>query len=158
MKVQIVGRGNANEHNDCVVRAFQNATGHDYASVHAWAAQLGRSFGRGTKWHVVCELFDKLGPRGNCRVTVNQFVADHPTGTWIVHIRKHVFTIKDGVILDLGIPSPGSVVDYFWHVTNEITLPKSVPVWDKDATDKIPAHLRAILAGKVKPAATLEAA
>jgi hypothetical protein len=158
MKVQIVGRGNAQENNDCVVRALQNATGFDYASVHAWAAQLGRSFGRGTKWHVVCALFDKLGPRGVCQVNLDQFVTDHPSGTWVVGIRGHVFVLKDGVILDLGIPSPRSVVRWFWHVTNEVKLPKSVPVWEKDATDKIPAHLRAILAGKVKPIATLETA
>lgn len=113
------------EKNDCTVRALANATGMGYHEAFKLAEALGRRQGSGLKWKPLCELYAPYSTLNRVITTVGAFAAQHPIGTFILHVRKHVFCLKDGVMLDTGASKPTARVDYAWtvHMTNLIAKP-----------------------------------
>lgn len=111
------------EHNDCVVRAFASAFNIPYEESHQFIkTKYKREHRKGTpRFSKITTLLStenfRLGgkrwinygtkeslkitiPRTGYRrpMTVGTFVKKHPTGTYIISVRQHVFTIKNGVI------------------------------------------------------------
>lgn len=109
------------EAQDCVVRALTNAIGTmPYAEAHALAKAEGRRDRCRTPWLVLQRLYgarciDSV-PWSNCkRSTLARWLREHPTGTYIVHVRGHVFAVRDGVQLDLSPNGPRRLVDAWWR-------------------------------------------
>ena len=48
----------------------------------------------------VDEKYNKKTVKGKDRITVNEFAMSHPYGTYILHIRQHQVTVKDGKYWD----------------------------------------------------------
>jgi hypothetical protein len=114
------------ENNDCVVRAFAAAYNVSYDFAHKKVAEL---FGRKNRQGTFCfsivmrqmELEDVRINRKKVQtirkdanlsywvkvkgvntlrsMTTAKFLEDYPTGTYIVTVKGHAFTIKDGVVI-----------------------------------------------------------
>ena len=107
------------ETNDCVVRSFASAFNVSYDDAHEWARtqyfRKNRDGTRGTAW-----TMDKLKEQFNHKVealgtrefgylpllvnknrnllTVGAFMRKYPEGVFIIFVRGHAFTIRDGVV------------------------------------------------------------
>jgi hypothetical protein len=113
--------GFSNEHNDCVVRALANATGMSYEDAHVRAAAAGRRPGKACSWDIVCAVFDPAGERHwlgkrSRSFTLARFLRTFPKGVFMVHINRHVFTVRDGVVLDTAPNGMRTRVDCYWAV------------------------------------------
>lgn len=119
------------ETNDCVVRSFASAFEIDYDSAHEIVKnEFKREFRKGTRrfYSRMDDLASKnmkingktitpiryehgtmlyyvtvKGRRTLRNTTTSYFIKNNPVGTFIVVVRGHAFTIKDGVII--GNPS-----------------------------------------------------
>lgn len=117
INVQVVHRPTGlNEERDCVIRAYVNATGADYSETLARAKELGRRARSATKFDVMGKLYGSIPtftvqPR---RPTVARFLRENQSGVFIVHIRNHVFAVRDGVVLDSFVPNSRATVDFYW--------------------------------------------
>jgi hypothetical protein len=88
------------ERNDCVVRAFSQASGKPYADVHA----LMKSNGRRNRCsfrvkHMVARLGRELGldlRQVKRSGTLAKLIAAHPNDVLIVRVAGHMFTVVDG--------------------------------------------------------------
>jgi hypothetical protein len=92
--------------NDCTVRAVANAWGMPYDE----AAQVCKKHGRkrinsGMKGTAVMEMLTNLGarrmPLHGSKVWITLNVLDS-TRTYLVLIPGHIFTVRNGVVLDCG--------------------------------------------------------
>ena len=121
------------ESSDCVVRAIASATGMDYDSAHQFVKEtFKRKNGKGTfglgngmnllskngkqingkdvqiiseehntmLYYVVVKGIKKLRA-----TTTSSFIKKYPVGSYMVVVKGHAFTIKDGVVI--GNPSDG---------------------------------------------------
>jgi hypothetical protein len=116
------------ENNDCFVRAVASATDVNYDIAHKYVADVfGRKEKQGTHFTSVTmmKLEDDGMEIGNKKVkvkvmskkeitntyklkgeeiqrqkTVKSFISSYPTGTYIVGVAGHAFTVKDGVLVD----------------------------------------------------------
>lgn len=131
------------EKNDCVVRAYANATGTDYHAAHVRANNLGRRFGRGMSWEPLVEMYAPFGNPINTNQTIADFVRTHSSGTYIARIKGHVFAVKNGVVMDTGAPRPRAIVCHFWVVSEGVQLPNLVPTVNEPEYEFQPAKLRA---------------
>ena len=117
-----------NEKDDCFVRAVASASGSSYDAAHGFVkSTFKRQDGQGTMFidSTMLNLEGKLQEFGQVKVkfeklpknkikntyklygelvdrqkTVKSFIKSNPTGTFIVLVSKHAFTIKDGVLID----------------------------------------------------------
>lgn len=48
----------------------------------------------------VDEKYNKKAVKGKDRITVNEFATSHPYGTYILHVRQHQVTVKNGEYWD----------------------------------------------------------
>jgi predicted transcriptional regulator len=114
------------ETNDCVVRAFASAFNLSYDFAHKKVAELfGRKNGQGTySFSLVMRQMEVQDVRINRKkiktiskdvnlsywikvkgvnvlrsMTTAKFLEDYPKGTYIVTVKGHAFTIKDGVVI-----------------------------------------------------------
>jgi len=114
------------ETNDCVVRAFASAFNLSYDFAHKKVAELfGRKNGQGTYcFSLVMRQMEVQDVRINRKkiktiskdvnlsywikvkgvnvlrsMTTAKFLEDYPKGTYIVTVKGHAFTIKDGVVI-----------------------------------------------------------
>jgi hypothetical protein len=110
-----------NERNDCFVRAVASSFECPYDTAHAWVKEkFKRQDGKGTRY-VACKLatMQSEGEKFNNRqvegieklrtyvtatykmkrTTLNQFIKKYPTGTYIIIVRGHAFTLKDGAVI-----------------------------------------------------------
>ena len=109
------------ECNDCFVRAVASAYETPYDTAHTWVKEkFGRQNRKGTMY-VACKLatmyslgqtfndksikgigdlrtFDKVTHKMK-RTTLNQFIKKYPTGTYILIVIQHAFTLKDGAVI-----------------------------------------------------------
>jgi hypothetical protein len=132
-----------NETNDCFVRSVASAYNVHYDEAHTWVKEkFNRVDRKGTKW-VSCKMatmatngetfnnktiktIDKLrtfttGKYGTYkmkRTTLNQFIKKYPTGTYILIVRGHAFTLKDGSVI--GNPSDAKSIKKVVHEAFEI--------------------------------------
>ena len=115
------------ESSDCVVRAIASATGMDYETSHQFVKEkFKRKNGKGTfGFGVTMNLMSKNGEKINGKsveiiseqyntmlyyvtvkgvktlrkTTTGSFIKRYPKGTYVVTVRGHAFTIKDGVVI-----------------------------------------------------------
>jgi hypothetical protein len=110
-----------NETNDCFVRAVASAYEIPYDEAHTWVKEkFGRQNRKGTSYvasklatmyslsqtfsgksiKVIGELrtIDKMTHKMK-RTTLNQFIKKYPTGTYIIIVRGHAFTLKNGAVV-----------------------------------------------------------
>jgi len=110
-----------NETNDCFVRSVASAYDVHYDEAHTWVKEkFNRKDRKGTKW-VSCKMatmsvngetfnnktikiIDKLRTYDTTtykmkRTTLNQFIKKYPTGTYILIVRGHAFTLRDGSVI-----------------------------------------------------------
>ena len=123
-KESVIAKG---ETNDCVVRAFASAFDVDYDTAHAEVKKtfkredrkgtrffMGRMVNMGTNGYVFNDRkietvkTDVFGMRYYVHTadgltlrntTTAYFLKKYPVGTYIVVVRGHAFTIKDGVVI-----------------------------------------------------------
>ena len=109
------------ETNDCFVRAVASAYETPYDSAHTWVKEkFGRKNRKGTM-SVSCKMatmsangvtfndksikgIDNLRTYDSTtyklkRTTLNQFIKKYPTGTYILIVKGHAFTLKDGSVI-----------------------------------------------------------
>lgn len=109
------------ETNDCFVRAVASAYEIPYDEAHTWVREkFGRQNRKGTKF-VVCKMatMSSLGQTFNNksikvidglrkydpstyklkRTTLNQFIKKYPKGTFVMIVRGHAFTVKNGAVI-----------------------------------------------------------
>ncbi len=112
---------NANERNDCVVRAITNVSGKPYDEVHTLLKKHGREDRKGTSWPVTLKVMQELGYSGcavgNSRsavwfeqhgkvnrheqnVTLSKVIKDLPAGKYVVYVTGHATALIDGKIID----------------------------------------------------------
>ena len=96
--------GYKDEKRDCVVRALRVAAGISYEEAHATLKSEGR-FDRGTTFPsamaraAVRHGFVAVLP-DFVRPTLAHFVRTHPTGSYIVRLKKHAIAVRDGIVHD----------------------------------------------------------
>jgi hypothetical protein len=121
------------EYNDCVVMAFATAADMDYDSAHWYVKKTfkrndrkgvyrfksimdifsngneqvnGKSIKTITEEHNTMLYYVTVkGKRTLRNTTTSSFIKRYPVGSYIVLVRGHAFTIKDGVVI--GNPSDG---------------------------------------------------
>ena len=115
------------EHNDCVVKAIASAAEMDYDSAHQFVKEtFNRKNGKGTfGLGTGMNLLSKNGKQINGKnvqiiseehntmlyyvvvkgvkklraTTTATFIKKHPIGSYVVVVKGHAFTIKDGVVI-----------------------------------------------------------
>jgi len=110
-----------NETNDCFVRAVASAYEIPYDNAHTWVKEKFNRQNRKGTMAVSCKMatmassgykfnnksinpIDKLRTYDNTtykmkRTTLNQFIKKYPTGTYILIVRGHAFTLKNGAVI-----------------------------------------------------------
>lgn len=109
------------ETNDCFVRAVASSFECPYDEAHTWVKEkFGRENRKGTRY-AACKLatMQSVGEKFNNkkvkgidnlrtyipntyklkRTTLNQFIKKYPTGTYILIVRGHAFTLKNGAVI-----------------------------------------------------------
>lgn len=92
------------EQNDCTVRAMSKAFDVPYEEAHKFLLKNGRKPKRGVAFRLVIgekprTIFKKRIAFHKARGTVATFLKRHPKGVYIVTVTRHVFAVKDGVVL-----------------------------------------------------------
>ena len=107
------------ETNDCVVRAIASAFDLDYNKAHQWVAnKFKRHFRKGTFGFPIgmnamsdnntrfnYKRTKTIDPKylttngGKSKMTVGTFAKEYNTGTYIIRVARHAFTIKDGWVI-----------------------------------------------------------
>jgi hypothetical protein len=110
-----------NETNDCFVRAVASAYEIPYDEAHTWVKEkferknrkgtmfvsrklstmysLNETFsGKSIKGIGDLRTIDKVTHKVK-RTTLNQFIKKYPTGTYIIIVRGHAFTLKNGAVI-----------------------------------------------------------
>ena len=106
----------AHEQADCTVFTFKHAFNITYKQAHDLLHFCGRDDrgGFNLDYYVqrlrngVTLMNRTLGRElklGGTNYRLSDFVADYPTGTWILSLRGHTLTVKDGVVLDCWNPN-----------------------------------------------------
>ena len=109
------------ERNDCTVKALATLFGCTYGVAHRALAKHGRQRGCGATWRTIEKARHDLSYKcgvvvstngaphmlpsnakyfGHRVVTINQFMKEHPRGTYMLSMRGHVATLRDGVLYD----------------------------------------------------------
>ena len=109
-------------HGDCVIRALCKATGLGWFDVYDRLCAKGREQGDfGDRTPVYSAVLVELGwvnrpvkrIRGKKAPTVESFIEEHPTGTYILRLAHHLSTIVDGVCYDTWYPQSKTVYTYW---------------------------------------------
>ena len=107
------------ETNDCVVRAIASAFDLDYNKAHQWVAnKFKRQFRKGTfgfptGMNAMSDNNTRFNYKrtktidakylttngGKSKMTVGTFAKEYNTGTYIIRVARHAFTIKDGSVI-----------------------------------------------------------
>lgn len=114
---------------DCVVRAVSTAFNAGYMETRRDLNRIKKALGFNSyKDHdflyEYLKDYERLifkAVRGQKRLKLDCFAKEHPTGTYIVAVRKHVVAVVDGVILDTWDSSYLTVYTA-WKIEPAITL------------------------------------
>lgn len=104
--------------NDCTVRAISLASGETWDNTYRRLSHFACLRGimpDDVKYidEYLEDHFDKIySYKENNRITVNDFVQDHPRGTYLITMRGHITCVIDGVIYDTFNPADR----YIWGV------------------------------------------
>jgi len=130
-KDAIIGYENSqiakNETNDCVVRALASGFEMEYDETHKFVGErFLRQNRKGTYrfnsgMHGISEKKEVIN--GKCLKIMGQkdtigYTMSYPKGTFIISVRAHAFTIKDGVVIgnQCDAKSLKRVVEQAWEV------------------------------------------
>lgn len=104
----------ANESNDCAVRATVIATGKSYYEVHRAYFEKGRQHRKGVMLATIKAVLHDI-VEGDIKIfqaakkpTLFRFLKDNPKGNWVICRRGHAFAVKDGVVYDAHEKQAGS--------------------------------------------------
>lgn len=111
--------------NNCTVRALANATGRPYMEAHTFMADNGRRHGKGAYFRTVLEsngnkalghrfVFTRIQPSRGIK-TLMERNPHLKRGTWILKMRTHVATLKDGKLYD-SFDSSRKDILWAWEV------------------------------------------
>jgi hypothetical protein len=92
-----------NERRDCAVRALAVATDCGYGKAHQTLKQVGRRTRCGTYRHTMVEAINRINGRVRLvarRGSMERFVREHQTGSYIVFVSGHFTVVRDGRIWD----------------------------------------------------------
>lgn len=114
---------------DCVVRAVSTAFNSDYIETRKDllhnAHKLGfEHYSDHDFLAKYLKRYDKLSfkaVKGEPRIKLCEFANSHPTGAYVVTVRKHAVAVVDGVILDWWDSSYLTVYNA-WKIPNGVTL------------------------------------
>ncbi len=106
---------------DCVVRALALAADCDYTKAHAACAAEDRKPRGRHKWVKIEDTAARLGLKLKRIVqatdpTVGRVAEDFKTGTYLVGVNGHMFTMLNGVAHDLSPVGTRKRVKYLWRV------------------------------------------
>jgi hypothetical protein len=107
------------ERNDCVVRAIASAFDIEYNKAHQWVAtKFKRQFRKGTfgfptGMNAMSDNNNRFNYKrtktidakylttngGRSKMTVGTFAKEYNSGTYIIRVDRHAFTIKDGSVI-----------------------------------------------------------
>jgi len=105
------------ETNDCVVRAIAAASGWEYDKAHQFVAdEFNRKYRKGTfrfnqTMNKLADNNRRLNRKkisiiskgemknGKSRMTIGSFISNYSKGTYVVVVRGHAFSIKDGEVI-----------------------------------------------------------
>lgn len=115
----------SHERNDCTVIAFANAFDTTYEQAHAFLKTQGRRDGHGFASHLALKhskiIQKQFGKKAveikstyvdgrKYRQTLKVFAREHQTGTYLIKLRGHLTTMKNGNIIDRYLPAEGTRV------------------------------------------------
>lgn len=93
---------------DCTLRSYCAAFGIDWNKAYDIASKIAKDNASMIQYvadkvlidHFKCEKDDTYKPKAKDRITVNNFAMSHPYGTFILHVRGHQVTVKNGEYWD----------------------------------------------------------
>lgn len=133
-------QAHSRERADCTVWALATATGVPYAEAHQLLTRAGRRDRHRfdfRKWMTRCggralgHRFTLVKRSG----TLGRFIRTHPTGTYLVAVPRHVFTVHHGKVLDAQEQGELRRVKRAWRVTKEEAGDRTEEVSDGLASD-----------------------
>lgn len=90
------------QRNDCTVRALATALKMGYDETYELLARMGRKVSKGTNVHR--DFLDKHPETTKIKDYIGKplrlFLEDHPEGTYLITIPKHITALIDGVLYD----------------------------------------------------------
>lgn len=113
----------SHETNDCTVRALSNAFDIPYEKAHGFLKKKGRKDKRGFHFYTIfkstkCSLFKhRVSFHDKPHKSLATFVKQHPEGTFIIGLNKHVTVLREGVIIDSFLPKAGRHVQYYYRIS-----------------------------------------
>jgi hypothetical protein len=117
------------EHNDCTVVAYATAFGVPYSDAHRILAASGRADRKG--WYPEraicgnpraerCDHRVDSGSRGSRRsMTLRQFVAAHPVGTYYLSSSNHSYVLYDGMTFDHTPHTGREIIWQAWRILDK---------------------------------------
>lgn len=111
------------ETRDCTVRAISNAFDVPYEIAHKFMAKNGRKNKHGVPFITIIGtrprvLFGRrIAWHKRPKKTIGSFVKSHSTGTYIISLKRHVFVLKDGVIIDTFRPNINCYVQCYYYIS-----------------------------------------
>ena len=110
------------ETNDCTVRAIVNTCDISYDEAWLIMQKIGRKPRRGANFNIFIRLYRERFNIEELRLpplTLNTIIPIMIKGKYIIRIKRHVFAVVDGKILDTGISPAFSKVINVWKVKGE---------------------------------------
>lgn len=145
------------ERNDCTVRALAIAANVQYREAHEYMRTSGRLLGRGgnmnlalthpqgevirvglykivrlspSEYSAEVQKHKEYFPR-QLYWTVNQFIAAHPRGRFVLTIPSHAFALINGVIHDRYRMTGRARIDGAWRFDQLITQSQVTELWER---------------------------
>lgn len=110
--------------NDCTVRALALARNLPYDEAYDILKAAGRQCSRGFQfpdWLNSQPWATKMpfpAVKGRRRMNLDAFTKAYPSGVFICRVAKHVFVVRDGVVLDTLENSPDRCIYTAWRIEN----------------------------------------
>lgn len=107
---------------DCAVRAVAKALNVDwetaYSALAVNAFQMGDMPSSNSVWGAVLRMhgFNRKNVENTCPdcYTAEDFIADHPRGTYVLGFGNHTATVKNGILYD-SWNSLREIPQYYWY-------------------------------------------
>lgn len=122
---------------DCVVISLAGALALSYTAAHKVASKFGRQTGRGMRTFQVVKMYKELEEKGKVRkldkskITtfysstrmirsnkLSTFIKNNPIGTFILLVKCHAITVKDGTVLQ-SFPPTNQHIRMGWKVVEK---------------------------------------
>ena len=111
------------EKNCCGVVAVATALDKSFGAVHRQFRKAGRKYRCGVTTDMIRAVLNSFGqhetePVPIERQTIKRFSSEHKTGTYLIFVRGHVATLKNGIVQDWTSDTPQRrIVKYFIKIT-----------------------------------------